>query len=181
MNLDFDRRLLFEFDRIKERDEQILWAAKPKFIAFMLPIIPFEIVFIAGAIFQLCGLFEFKGNIPSVVLDILFTINPYLLFFFWRLLYSNILYGYSDKRVFIRMGFQKINFKTIPYDEIVAFDVEERWIDKPLHVGAVRFHTGETREVQGKTEKIYYYWRTIENPHEVFEKMEPKMQKNTKA
>ena len=34
-DMDLDRKLYTEFDNIKDRDEQILWCGKPKFIPYI--------------------------------------------------------------------------------------------------------------------------------------------------
>jgi len=204
MNPNTQQDLLSEFDRIKDKDErfrkaraeqiylfcraqkttneieQILWTAKPKLLPLLILFLPIGIVYIAVAIFQICYGFKFRADIPTVILDILFIVTPIALFFMIYALYSNHLYAYSDKRIIIRKRLIKTYLKSINYEEIIESDVKVSLIEKIFKVGTIRFFTGETREDRGKTEKVYYYWRSIENPHEIFNKVKTFINKNPK-
>lgn len=171
MNLNFDRQLLPEFDHIKEKDEQILWVAKPKFFPLLLPFLPMGIIFIFGVIFQISYGFKLNTEVSPLFFDILFILTPISYFFMLHVLYSKRLYGFSNKRIFIRYGFVKLYFKTIEYNEIVKSKVKINILDKIFHVGTISFFTGEMKEEKGKKEKVYYYWQAIENPHEIFDKV----------
>jgi len=171
MNLNFDRQLLSEFDRVKDQDEQIVWAAKPKFFPFLFPFLPMGFMFIFGAIFQISYGFKLNTAAPHVIFDILFISSPFLYFLMLHILYSKHLYGFSNKRIFMRYGLIKPYFKTIEYDEIVESKVKINILDKIFHVGAIAFFTGKMQKVEGKKEKVYYYWKAIENPDEIFDKV----------
>lgn len=181
MNMHFDRQLLSEFDRIKDKDEQILWAAKPKFFPLLFPFLPMGIVFVLGVIFQTCFGFKLYTGVSRLFFDILIILLPLLFFFLMHVLYSKQLYGFSNKRVLIRYGFIKPYFKTIEYDEIIESKVKVNILDKIFHVGAIAFFTGEMREEKGKKEKVYYYWRAIENPDEIFKQISGYIQKHKQS
>lgn len=165
-----DRHLLREFENMIEKDEQIQWVTKPKPVPLLYPFLPMVIMSIFGAIFYICNGFKL-ANISSVILNILFILTPFLFFLTMHVLYSKQLYAFSQKRIIIRYGFIKPYFKTIEYDEIIESEMKINILDKICHTGSITFFTGETREIQGGKKKVYYYWRAIENPHEVFDKV----------
>ncbi|MDR2918049.1 MAG: PH domain-containing protein [Tannerella sp.] len=177
MNPDINRDLLREFENIIEKDEQIQWAAKPKSVPLFYPFLPMIIMYILGIVFYICIGFK-STNVSPVILNILFILTPFLFFLTMHVLYSKQLYAFSNKRIIIRNGFIKPYFKTIRYDEIIETKVKINILDKIVHTGSILFFTGETWEIQGKKEKAYYYWRAIENPHEIFDKVKQISRKN---
>jgi hypothetical protein len=174
MSTRFDKNLLPEFDSIKDRDEEILWIGKPKFIPYIfsglgnglftlafgigwvlinLTVMPadesgsFKYFWVFGLVPLAQGLYVFLNRLAS---------------------FSNTAYGYSNKRVMMRTGFIGTDFKTIDYDKISDIEVTVNVIERIYNVGSVRFFSGRTQTDENNTTKLYDVWFAIEKPYEVF-------------
>lgn len=163
------------FDKIKNKNEQILWTAKPKFVPFILTglpncIIVLMIVVISYYVYHVANARGIEP--PPILLFLFFVVVLPLLPFFGRLLsYSKTLYGFSNKRIMIRTGLVKANFKVINHNRIITSGVDVNIIEKMFNVGSIRFFSGKTKNTEDGIENVYDYWRAIENPHEVFKRI----------
>jgi hypothetical protein len=161
----FDKNLLPEFDSIKGYDEEILWTGKPKFIPYIFNEIDF-VYFIVGFTISIFLLISDRQFFIFILL--------YLVYFFFinGLSCSNTVYGYSNKRVMIRSGSNRKNFKTIDFDKIFEIKITFNSIESMSNVGSIQFYSGQTKDIGGEAVQIirvYDVWSSIENPHEIFE------------
>lgn len=176
MSSTFDKKILPEFDSVKDNDEEILWTGKPKFIPYIfsglgsgLFTLAFGIVWVlvnynikpdnveSGSGWNYFWLF---GLIP--LLQGLYVLLNRLLSF------SNTAYGFSNKRVMMRTGYIGTDFKTIDYDKISDIEVTVNIVERMYNVGSIRFFSGRTQTNEGNTTKLYDVWSAIENPYDVF-------------
>jgi len=169
-----NKKLLPEFDSIKDEKEDILWTGKPKFIPFIFKgVLGGVATIVFGLIWVLTvKSWDSKGdnNIPSYFW--LFGLIPLvtgLLTFLKKLFsFSNTVYAYSDKRVMMRTGFIGTHFKKIDYDKISDMEVTVNVIERTYNVGTIRFFSGRTVTDDGVTTKLFDSWIAIENPYDVF-------------
>ena len=174
MNL-FKQNISPGFDSIKNKNEQILWTAKPKFAPFILTGFPSCIIVLMIIIISYYIYYVGKERgiePPPISLYLFFAVFLPLIPFFIRLFsYSNTLYGYSDKRIMIRTGFIKTNFKIFNHNKIITITTEVNIIEKIFNTGTIRFFTGKTKEAEEGKINVYDNWHAIENPHEIFKKL----------
>lgn len=96
-------------------------------------------------------------------------------------------YAITGKRVLIRSGIIGTDFKSIYYDQIQNIIVDVGIVGKIFHVGDVKIDTGKTetfstgghsnsrgqyRGGQVRTRTVYDVLRAIEEPYEVYKKLE---------
>ncbi|MDR2918048.1 MAG: PH domain-containing protein [Tannerella sp.] len=171
----FKQNPLPGFDKIKNKDEQILWTAKPKFAPFILAGLPswivgLMIVIISYYVYHVAN--ERGIEPPPVLLFLFFAVVLPLIPFFGRLLsYSNTLYGFTNKRIMIRTGLVKANFKVINHNRIITAEFDVSIIERLFNVGSIRFFSGKTKDTEDGIENVYDYWHAIEDPHEVFKRI----------
>ncbi|RYF09407.1 MAG: hypothetical protein EOO42_23935, partial [Flavobacteriales bacterium] len=135
-----EKKLLPEFESIKDDQEEILWTGKPKFIPYIftgalagLSILAFALIWFSIA--RNTGAnndsgpssyFWLFGLIPLVV-GIISFVNRIFSF-------PNTAYAYSDKRIMMRTGFIGTDFKTIDYDKISDIEVTVDIIERMYNV-----------------------------------------------
>lgn len=178
MGSQLDKKLLPEFDSIKDTDEEILWLGKPKFVPFILSGLGASLFTIAfGVIWVLVNLNIKPENSAESGWSFfwLFGLIPLgqgVWAFVNRILsFSNTAYAYSQKRVMMRTGFIGTDFKIIDYDKISDIEVTVNVFERAYHVGTVRFFSGRTETNDDITSKLYDRWEAIENPYEVFRRV----------
>lgn len=171
-----NKKLLPEFDGIKDDNEDILWTDKPKFIPYAITGLSFGVgVFIfVGMYYAMTkniknedgttGLFSFWfAGIPIVLFLVSFLNKIFS--------YSNTSYAFTNKRVMVRTGFLGTGFKIIDYDKISDIEVTVNFIERAYNVGTIKFFSGRTESNDGITTKIYDKWEAIDNPYEVFKQL----------
>ena len=173
MSTTFDKNLLPEFDSVKDRDEEILWTGKPKFIPYIFSGLGIGLYLIGFGIIWLIATLNVKPENDSTGgYAWIFGFLPLLqgLYGFLKKIFafSNTAYSYSNKRVMMRTGFIGTDFKTIDYDKISDIEVTVNVIERMYNVGTIRYFSGRTQTDEGNTTKLYDCWFAIENPYEVF-------------
>ena len=172
----FDKKLLPNFDSVKDDDEEILWTDTPKFVPYCISGLGLGI----GAFFFVFTYFLMTKNFKnedgtSGEFSIWFALLP-VLFFLWKFLtkifsYKNTSYACTNKRVMMRTGFIGTDFKSIDYDKISDIEVTVNVIERAFNVGTIRFFSGRTHTDEGTTTKLYDQWEAISNPYEVFKQV----------
>ena len=169
MSSPFDQNLLPEFESIRDRDEQILWTARPRFVPFIfsglgisLYMIVFSILWIT-LVSQGSGFFWMVGLLP-LAQGLYIPLRKLLV-------YGNTFYAYSNKRVMIRTGFIGTDFKTIDYDKISDIEVTVNVIERIFNVGTIKYFSGRTESDDKGIKKIYDRWEAIPFPYEVFKRV----------
>jgi membrane protein YdbS with pleckstrin-like domain len=170
-----DKKLLPEFDSVKDDDEEILWTDKPRFIPYTitglsLGVTAFVFVGIYYAMTK-----NIKNENGSGAFSIWFALIPVFLFllsFLKKIFsYSNTSYAFTNKRVMVRTGFLGTDFKAIDYDKISDIEVTVNFIERAFNVGTIKFFSGRTDVNDGITTKLYDRWEAIANPYEVFKQL----------
>lgn len=176
MSSTFDKKILPEFDSVKDNDEEILWTGKPKFIPYIFSGLGSGLFTLAFGIVWVLVNYNIKpDNVESGLgwnYFWLFGLIPLLQGLYVllnRLLsFSNTAYGFSNKRVMMRTGYIGTDFKTIDYDKISDIEVTVNIVERMYNVGSIRFFSGRTQTNEGNTTKLYDVWSAIENPYDVF-------------
>lgn len=169
-----------EFEAIKDDNETILWSGKPTFIPFVAQGIPFLIIgLVWGAMSSVFYMNMFEGGLHGMQSFILLFM-VFHLFPFWGsilnivrlvLIYPNVHYAITTKRVMVRRGFFGIDFKTIDFDKIKNMEVNVNPLEKLLNVGTIKVFSGETMSSEHGTRSLYDVFKAIENPYGVFKEL----------
>lgn len=171
-----DKKLLQDFDRIKDDAEEILWTDKPKFVPYIITTLSLGagvLIFVGFSYSIARNSFIENGRNDNIFL--LFLLLPFVFFLFNFLSklfsYSNTRYAYSSRRVMIRSGFIGTDFKIIDYDKISDIQVTVNFVERLFNVGTIRFYSGRTESDEGTIVKVYDRWEAIANPYEVFKQL----------
>jgi hypothetical protein len=163
------------FSDVLEKDEQLLWGGRPKFLPFVIPGI-------------LIGLFEIGVGTTVVMLmnkpenDRSFTWVFGLVFValgVWAMLrkllsFGNTFYACSNRRVMIRSGIAETIITVIDHHEIINMQVKVGIFEKMFQTGSIRFFNGKTKtdpDNTNVTTKVYDGWEAIPDPYGVFKKV----------
>lgn len=173
----FDKNLAPEFESVKDDDETILWAGKPKFTPYLfngLGLGAGALIFFIACYFSFRG-FQEQAGVKANNFQLYFGLIPVAFFLFGFLKkilsYSNTSYVYTNKRVMMRTGFIGTDFKSIDYDKISDIEVTVNFVERAFNVGSIRFFSGRTQENDGTTTKLYDKWEAIPDPYGVFKKV----------
>ena len=178
-----NNEILPEFEHIKEQDEELLWAKKPKFAPFVL------ISLFFASIVVISQMLSVYGSIYSFVvydkpLSDEFFANTFTLLLIalaiatWQYFsYKNESYGYSNKRIIIKTGVFNTDLIAVEYKKIIEVSVTINPIESMFDVGTVRFFTGKT----DKNGSSYDCWKCVENPYEVMKEMNKIISETQKA
>ena len=171
-------RLMPEFERIRVRDEQILWIARPRFLPY------FANETGSGWISLLSGVGLWMvqqhlevgkpwGSFNEMFwLFIIFALVQGIYRIISGLLsYSKAAYAFSNGRILMRSGFLGVDFKTIDYPQILEMEVKVNALDRLCHAGTIRFYTGLTKTDEDSTTKLYISWPGLENAFSVFQQL----------
>ncbi len=169
----FQENILPEFEQIREENETILWATKPKLAPFVLISLGVASLVILSQMLSVYGAaysFVMYGKPFS---EELFT-NAFSFFLValalcaWQYFaYQNESYAYSNKRMMLKTGVFNTDFIAVDYKKIIEVSVSINPIENIFGVGTVRFFTGKT----DKNGSTYDCWHCVENPYEVMKKM----------
>jgi len=167
------KKLLPDFESIKDNNEEILWIDKPVFIPYILHNIITEITTFCIGLFIIISPYYLSFNNESepswLRFVALIPIGQSLYSFFSKIFsYSNTSYAYSNKRVMIRTGFIGTNFKIIDHDKVLDIEVKKNLIERICDVGTVQFFSGQMKKNDDSISEIYDKWIGIKNPYEVF-------------
>jgi uncharacterized membrane protein YdbT with pleckstrin-like domain len=165
--------ILPEFEHIKEQDETLLWAKKPRLAPFVLISLFFASLIVLS---QMASLYSAVFNLAvydKPLSDELFS-NTFtfllvaLVVCTWQYLaYKNESYAYSNKRIMVKTGVFNTDFIAVEYKKIIEVSVTINPIENMFGVGTVRFFTGKT----DKNGSSYDCWQCVENPYEVMKEM----------
>jgi len=171
-----DKKLLSEFESIKDDNEEILWTDKPKFIPYAITALGLGmgvIVFI-GIYYVMTK--EISNNSGSANAFSFWVAGLPVIFFLWSfcvkiLSYGNTSYAFSNKRVMVRTGFLTTGFKIIDYDKISDIQVTVNLVERAFNVGTIKFFSGRTDSNDGITTKLYDRWEAIAHPYDIFKQL----------
>lgn len=167
--------IAIRFSDVIEKDEQLLWTGKPKFLPFVLSSILIGLGEIAVAI-PMVTLMNNPDNERSfawpfgliLILIGLGTILNKLLSF------GNTFYACSARRVMVRSGGVDTTITIINFDEIVNVQVKLGFFEQPFKAGTIRFFSGRTQTDTDSTNvsKVYDNWEAIPDPYGTFKKVQ---------
>jgi hypothetical protein len=169
-----------EFEAIKDYDETILWNGKPAYIPFIAQGIPFLIFGLLWGAFDFFfilnifngGFSEMSGFIiPFMLLHLFPFYGSILNMLRLVLVYRNVSYAITTKRVMLRSGFFGIDFKAVDFDKIQNLEVNVGPLEKIFNVGSIRIFSGETVSSKNGTRSMHDTFKAIENPYSVFKQL----------
>jgi hypothetical protein len=169
-----------EFEAIKELDETILWIGKPAFVPFIVQGIPFLLFGLMWGAFDLFFLMNilksgFGGMnwflIPFMLLHLFPFYGSILNMFRLVLVYPNVNYAITTKRIMIRSGFFGIDFKAVDFDKIQNMEVNVGPLEKLFSVGSIKIFSGETMSSKNGMRSMYDTFKAIDNPYGVFKQL----------
>jgi len=175
--------------------ERIIWSGKPKLIPFLMRGLPFLLF---GLIWVAIELFIFKtifGVFDQVNLGMMLqSLGSFQTLFggmailylmpFWlslinmlrlMLIYRNVNYAITNRRLMLRSGLWGIDFKSIDYDRVANLEVNVNPIDAMFKVGSLRFFSGEVRRSRNGAYPVYNEFVGITDPYGVYKKCEQVM------
>ena len=176
---DFER-IPPEFDAIKDNDETILWSGKPAFIPYLAQGIPFLIIgLVWGALdfFFMSSIFNggFGGMSGFIIPFMLLHSFPFwgsiLNMFRLALVYPNVNYAITTKRVMLRSGFFGIDFKAVDFDKIQNLEVNVGPLERLLNVGSIKIFSGETMSTKNGVQSMHDTFKGIANPYGIFKQL----------
>jgi hypothetical protein len=169
-----------EFEALKDYDETILWTGKPSYIPFLAQGIPFLLIGLVWGAFDsifvmgiLSGGFGGMGAflIPFMVLHLFPFWGSILNMFRLALVYKNVSYAITTKRVMLRSGFFGIDFKAVDFDKIQNLEVNVGPLEKLFNVGSIRIFSGEAMSTKNGMRSMFDTFKAIENPYGVFKQL----------
>ncbi len=168
-----------EFDAIKDKDETILWTAKPLFVPYFLAYFKNVLFIIAVNVLMLYVVRNIENGKEGALKIIWFVflyamLQSVYLIIKYILTYHKTIYAYSNKRIFIRKGIFSPSFKIINYDKILDMEISVNLVEKYYQTGTIKFFTGEVSNSDNSKEKVYEKWEAITNPYEIFKHVKGK-------
>jgi membrane protein YdbS with pleckstrin-like domain len=170
----YDMSLPRQFEEVRDRNEEILWAGKPNFFAFMIQGIPFLII---GLLWGAVDYFVFIRFMEEEIEAFAIPFFAIHLFPFWGsilnmarlyLVHGNTYYAFTNKRLIMRSGFWGTDFKVVDYDRISDLEVNVNPIENMLSVGTIRVFAGGTTSKGGRR---YDRFIGIDDPYAVFRRI----------
>ncbi|MBO9205414.1 MULTISPECIES: PH domain-containing protein [Niastella] len=157
-----------------EPTESIKWVGKPNLRSYLLNVIRASIMglrYFAVGIIVLCFMaFLYKADIPwDVPLSFIGVIAAFFIIqSVWNFLkYRTTIYVITDLSIVIHCPFIS-RTKVIHLKDIRTKELKRTCIDKRLNTGTISFYSGDTRENEGFTEKVYDHLNSIEGPGFVY-------------
>jgi uncharacterized membrane protein YdbT with pleckstrin-like domain len=108
-------------------------------------------------LFMLFHLFPFWGSLLNMIRLVL--------------IYRNVSYAITTKRVMLRSGFFGIDFKAVDFDKIQNIEVNVGPLEKMYNVGSIRIFSGEAASTKNGMRSLYDTFKAIENPYAVFKQL----------
>lgn len=176
-----------ETSKVLNQDEKVIWEGQPKFLLYILSMIPVIIFGLIWTVMSLGFLLAIaKGHPPvwAFALVALFVlIGLYMLIFvpiYTVLVYKNIWYVLTDKRVLLQSGWIARNFDMVDYDKVESADANIGILDKmfgnnsgSISIYANRLVTQTNTDSQGRTSSatrnVPFVLSHIIDPYTVFE------------
>ena len=172
-------KLMPEFERIRVRDEQILWIAWPRFLPYFASKTGSGWASLLSGlglwvVLQHLELGKPLGSFTEMFwLFIIFAVVQGIYRIASGLLsYSKAAYAFTNSRILMRFGFSGVDFKTVDYPKILEMEVKVNALDRLCQAGTIRFYTGLTKTDEDSTTKIYINWPGLENAFGVFQQLQ---------
>lgn len=169
-----------EFEAIKDLDETILWIGKPAYVPYLAQGIPFLLIGLVWLAFDSMfflgigsgGFGEMGGFITVFMLFHLFPFWGSLLNMVRLVLvYRNVRYAITTKRVMLRSGFFGIDFKAVDFDKIQNLEVNVGPLEKLYNVGSIRIFSGQFVHTEHGSRSTADIFKAIEDPYAVFKQL----------
>ncbi|MBS3991193.1 MAG: PH domain-containing protein [Erysipelothrix sp.] len=169
-----------EFEVVKDYDEHILWNGKPSFVPFLAQGIPFLLIGLVWGAFDYFFVMSILNDGFGGMSTFLIPFMLVHLFPFWgsilnmfrlALVYKNVSYAITTKRVMLRSGFFGIDFKAVDFDMIQNMEVNVGPLEKLFNVGSIRLFSGEAMSTKNGMRSMYDTFKAIENPYGVFKQL----------
>ncbi|MBS1635717.1 MAG: PH domain-containing protein [Bacteroidetes bacterium] len=162
-----------DFDKIINRDEKIIWSARPKLAPYLFAETGFMFLGIAfGIAWIIIALnLPHEDNMTAKYFWIFGAVYLAQMSFVTvrKLVYfKHTVYALSNQRILIRTGFMGRDFKTTDLEKIADIEVKVNMVSKFYKVGSIRFFSGVIKKDDSGSSKVYESWLGIEEPYEVF-------------
>lgn len=168
-----------EFQPVLDNNEKIINIAKPKLIPFLASGIPFLIIGLVWALFDLSFVTAFNSApdksdavnmflLPFIFVHMTPTWLSILNMFRLAFIFRNTSYAITNKRLILKSGFLGIDFKSIDYDKAQDLAVTVNPIENMFHVGTIKINSGN-KDSRGNS--VYDSMISISNPYEIFKQI----------
>ena len=163
-----------EFNAVRDKDEQILWAGRPVLAPFLLTGIPFLMIGLIWGSIDYFGFIRQMKGIPAGFAIPFFALH---LFPLWGgianmarlvLVSGNTFYAFTNKRLMMRSGFWGTDFKTVDYDKITNMEVDVNPIENMMGAGTIRAYSGSTNS---RGNPVADQFTAIQQPYDVFKRI----------
>ena len=166
------------FDTLRIHNEYLYWAAKPRFVPFILKSFINSFFVIGFAVFwlsvtrpsdkesgnQASWLFTLLGLLPLLL--VVFQVVSKLIGF------PATWYGYTDRRILIKNGGFSTAFVSLDYAQLISTEVSVSAIEKLFGVGTIRFFSGKTTTDDNVSKRLYDEWVAIPEPYAVLKALQ---------
>lgn len=164
-----------EYTQILNDNEKVLWKGKPQFAPFLAKsfiVVPFGLFFLGFSIFwtinasAVPGIFSLFG-IPFILAGLSVVFSP----LYSLLVYRNVYYVITDKRVILQGGVIGRDFEIIDFDKIQSSNVNVGLSDKLVgqNSGSISIDAGRIISRKNGSESNPYKLNSISNPYKAFE------------
>ena len=169
-----------EFEAIKDVDESILWIGKPAYVPYLAQGIPFLLIGLVWLAFDSMFILGMMSNGLGGMGGFITIFMLFHLFPFWgsllnmvrlMLVYRNVRYAITTKRVMLRSGFFGIDFKAVDFDKIQNLEVNVGPLEKMYNVGSIRIFSGEAAHTKNGMRSLYDVFKAIPEPYAVFKQL----------
>jgi uncharacterized membrane protein YdbT with pleckstrin-like domain len=176
MNLDINKSTLSDKFGVRfESDEAIKAICNPNLKSCFLNeirsiLLQFLFIIAALALFQIIA-YLFKSTFDWQTTLIFFGIVSLITFVtsIWTILrLRTTTYVITNLSIVIHQDFCNSSTKTINIKDIKTKELKKTIVDKHFKTGTIRIFTGETKDTDGKTEKVYDNIRSVNEPENVF-------------
>ncbi len=168
-------KIMKEYVQLLSQNEKVLWEGKPVFFPYFVKsfaVVPFGALFFGFILVWMVQMSETFGLFALIGMSFALTgLGVALSPLYCLLVYSNLWYVITDKRVIFQMGIVGRDFKVIDFDKIQSMGVEVGFIDKLFgqNSGSIAIDTGRLTTFKDNSYPNPYILISVSNPYKVFE------------
>lgn len=167
-----------EYTKIISDNEKVIWEGNPEkgpFFVTSIILFPFGLFGLFIALILLIVMFSdpnlgpllFIFSLMFGLFGLIFTLSPLYTF----LVYKNIWYVITDKRVILQGGIIGRDFEMVDFDKIQSAEVNVGLLDKLFggNSGSISLQTGRVAYVKHGSVSNPYKMHNLKDPYKVFE------------
>lgn len=164
-----------EYTQVLNKNEKVLWEGKPQFAPFFAKsfiAVPFGLFFLGFALFWTAGASSASGvfglfGIPFILVGLGITLSP----LYSLLVYNNVYYTITDKRVILQGGVIGRDVEIVDFDKIQSSNVNVGLFDKLFgqNSGSISIDAGRIQYRKNGSESNPYTLNSISSPYKAFE------------